>query len=224
MKEALENCAGTYEMMKEICAALGDADRGRTAPMSALLSNVQSRHAGRSAEQTLQVPALWVAMQRLLVCLLQIVRFGMIRGWHHVPPSPCTCKLCLLQSWPVEQPQYPHICVTGCCRHLTLEGINFALQPLMGVVCSAAGSAQRGEHAAQGTNTAAGGQHASAYGVRRLCSWLSCAVSATPHHCVLILFRESDSAKPLLQVPDVWCVCRADNTRSALPSVCPTSD
>ena len=60
MKEALESCAGTYEMMKEICAALGDADRGRLGPMSALLSNVQSRHAGRSAEQTLQVlpPAL----------------------------------------------------------------------------------------------------------------------------------------------------------------------
>ena len=58
LKEALESCAGTYEMMKEICAAVGDADRGRLASMSSLLSNVQSRHAGRSAEQTLQVPLL----------------------------------------------------------------------------------------------------------------------------------------------------------------------
>ena len=55
LKEALESCAGSFEVMKEIVAAVSDAERGRSTSVASLLANVQSRQGSRLAEQTLQV-------------------------------------------------------------------------------------------------------------------------------------------------------------------------
>ena len=71
LKEALESCAGSYEMMKEVVAAVGDAERGRSTSMAGLLANVQSRQSSKLAEKTLQVrgsavtckPAMWAGRQ-----------------------------------------------------------------------------------------------------------------------------------------------------------------
>ena len=67
LKEALESCASSFEVMKEVVAAVSDAERGRSTPLAGLLANLQSRQSGKLAEQTLQV-----SWPLIVVCFLPL--------------------------------------------------------------------------------------------------------------------------------------------------------
>ena len=68
LKEALESCASSFEVMKEVVAAVSDAERGRSTSMAGLLANVQSRQASRLAEQTQQVLTLPLGPRSCAAC------------------------------------------------------------------------------------------------------------------------------------------------------------
>ncbi len=51
LKEVLESMTGGYEVMKEVVAALQDAERGKTASMTVLLQELQERQASKPSRE-----------------------------------------------------------------------------------------------------------------------------------------------------------------------------
>ncbi|KAK9806028.1 hypothetical protein WJX73_007033 [Symbiochloris irregularis] len=53
LKDALESCASTHELMKEVVAAVQDAERGKHASLTGLLAELQAKHTARAETEAL---------------------------------------------------------------------------------------------------------------------------------------------------------------------------
>jgi hypothetical protein len=50
-QEVLEGMAGQYEKMKELCAALGDSERGKHSSLSVILQDLSERQAAKPGKE-----------------------------------------------------------------------------------------------------------------------------------------------------------------------------